>query len=143
MRSAIKIGGGSLSARTGIVTDQNGQPAPNNWSTKMDLKQVRELFDYDPSTGYLRWKLSLNPRIKVGSIAGKGTPKGYVYVGIGGKHYAAHCLIWLLVTGRWPKDQMDHINHIRNDNRLSNLREATNSENQLSRWRRWRRAQWV
>ena len=33
------------------------------------------------------------------------------------------------MTGKWPKERMDHINHIRKDNRWLNLRETTNQEN--------------
>lgn len=43
--------------------------------------------------------------------------------------YKAHRVIWLLVVGYWPKDEIDHINQIRDDNRWVNLREVTRTEN--------------
>jgi hypothetical protein len=45
----------------------------------------------------------------------------------------AHRVIWAMAHGRWPTDQIDHINGARDDNRLENLREATQDENQHNR----------
>ncbi len=53
---------------------------------------------------------------------------GYIYVLVG-KHYAAHRIAWLLMTGEWPKADIDHRNKNRADNRWVNLREATRSQN--------------
>ena len=36
---------------------------------------------------------------------------------------------WFYVYGRWPRDEIDHINRIRSDNRIVNLREATHHQN--------------
>ena len=37
------------------------------------------------------------------------------------------------MTGKWPENDIDHINVARGDNRFSNLREATRSENLRNR----------
>jgi len=88
-----------------------------------DQEYLKETFNYNPFTG-LFYKLS-DPLI----IAGHSHPKGYVQICIKGKSYLAHRLAWLYTKGRWPKDQIDHINCIKSDNRIENLREATNTEN--------------
>lgn len=47
--------------------------------------------------------------------------------------YKAHQLAVLYVTGRWPKEQVDHENGVRHQNNWGNLREATNSQNNANR----------
>jgi len=59
--------------------------------------------------------------------------KGYFRGNISGHKYRAHRVIWAMVTGSWPADQIDHINHVRSDNRWQNLREANNQINQRNR----------
>lgn len=46
-------------------------------------------------------------------------------------HYN-HRLAFLYMTGRFPKDEIDHINHIKDDNRWCNLRECTRSKNMMN-----------
>ncbi len=93
-------------------------------------ERVRELFNYDPETGFLTWRATTSNRVKVGDRAGCLRADGYWYIKVDGVMYGAHRVIWLLVYGAWPSDQTDHINGNRGDNRLGNLRECTVSENQ-------------
>jgi hypothetical protein len=100
-----------------------------------DLTQadVRALFNYDPETGALTRAKAPHPRFRVGEIVGYPDTKGYLRVGIRGRLYSAHRLIWLYVTGAWPQFEIDHINHQTGDNRWANLREATPSQNSCNR----------
>jgi hypothetical protein len=102
--------------------------------------QLRTLLDYDPATGIFIWKwrddvtLQENAR-HAGHVAGS-TQDSYTRIDIHARHYAAHRLAWLYVHGRWPKEQIDHINRNRTDNRIANLREATHGQNSVNRpWR--------
>lgn len=90
---------------------------------------LREMLDYDPSTGELTWKVKANKRFKIGDRALSLDGHGYLRVMIHGRHYQAHRLAWLHVHGRWPDQQIDHINGSRADNRLCNLREANQTQN--------------
>ncbi len=54
---------------------------------------------------------------------------GYAYVSIGGESMQAHRAAWMIMTGRWPSQMIDHINGVRADNRWGNLRECSNTQN--------------
>lgn len=55
--------------------------------------------------------------------------RGYIQACVLRHRLLAHRVAWLLGTGDWPKDQIDHINGDRSDNRIGNLREVSNAEN--------------
>lgn len=97
--------------------------------TQMRLK---ELLLYDPETGVFTWLSKPNRSIRMGDVAGC-MASGYRQIKIDGRLYRAHRLAWLYVHGKWPADQIDHINGVRDDNRIVNLREATQSQNQQNR----------
>jgi len=92
---------------------------------------LKELFIYNPDTGlFIRRKQVRGPNGRIGNIAGhKDKSNGYVKIGVNGKSYKAHRLVWLYMYGKFPSNQLDHINHNRSDNRLSNLREVSMAEN--------------
>jgi len=54
---------------------------------------------------------------------------GYLMGQIFGRAYKAHRVMWALKYGKWPENQIDHINGIRNDNRICNLKSVNQSEN--------------
>ena len=88
---------------------------------------VRSLFDY--KDGVLYWKVSTTNSITVGQVAGTATnDAGYKIVGIGGKTYRAHRIIFLYHHGYIP-NKIDHIDNNRSNNKIENLRPATNEEN--------------
>lgn len=96
--------------------------------TELTQDRVRELFCYDPSTGFFSRLVSVGSR-RVGETGGNLSAIGYIIISIDNKKYYAHRLAWLYVYGIWPPHETDHINLNRADNRISNLRAATRSEN--------------
>jgi hypothetical protein len=99
----------------------------------MDASLARELFDYDPETGLLTWRVDRPQRIKAGMIAGSMHKAGYIRVKVHGKSYGVHRVIFLWVTGRWPKVDVDHEDLNKANNRWKNLREATLAQNRYNR----------
>lgn len=69
----------------------------------------------------------------VGREAGTKHRKGYIYIKIGQRKYAAHRLAFMYMEGTWPEHEVDHINRVKDDNRWENLRRVTNLENASNR----------
>jgi len=92
--------------------------------------ELKEQVAYNPITGVFTRKIALCNKVKVGDVAGFAHKENsYIHIRVKKKKYKAHRLAWLYMTGKWPKNQIDHKNHIRDDNRWINLREATYQEN--------------
>lgn len=109
--------------------------------SELSQECLKECLNYNPDTGIFTWEVrpvghfknemscrSTNTRM-AGKVCGYSDHEGYFSITIGCKLYRAHRLAWLYMTGKWPKDQMDHIDHDRKNNRWVNLREATRKEN--------------
>lgn len=104
------------------------------WSLGMlTFEQANERLAYDPETGGFTWKIR-SRKTKVGSIAGSvkisDSGKKYRLIGLFGRHYKSHRLAWLLMTGSFPDQQLDHIDGDGCNNKWSNLRAVTPQENQ-------------
>lgn len=97
---------------------------------KLGAERARELFSYDPETGELRWRVARGSRTFPGDLAGTIRPDGYVQVRVDGVFHLGHRLVWLILTGNWPVQFIDHINGSRRDNRRTNLRDVSRKCNQ-------------
>src|SRR5215472_932811 len=104
-----------------------------NGHNDLSPELIKSYFDYSPETGQLRWIDRPARRIHIGDIAGFPDDQSRIKIGIGGKEYFAHRIIWVWVTGKWPDKEIDHINENPSDNRWANLREATPSQNHRNR----------
>lgn len=93
--------------------------------------KLKQIFSYNKDTGELIRIWSHHKRF-IGKRAGCITPKGYRLVSIGTKTYWEHRLIWLYVTGEFPKT-IDHKNGVKDDNKWENLRNASNIQNGYNR----------
>lgn len=107
---------------------------PKTTATTLTAERARELLIYDPETGAFRWRTSRR-KASAGAIAGSTDVDGYWQIKIDRRNYRGHRVAWLIMTGAWPPDQVDHENLIPGDNRWANLRLATRSQNQANRGR--------
>lgn len=103
---------------------------------------LRQLLRYAPETGKLFWLprgpewfgptgcVSWNARF-AGQEAFTALDGGSAFHGfVLGAKCKAHRVIWALVTGEWPSDEIDHIDCDRKNNKWANLRSATRTQNQ-------------
>jgi hypothetical protein len=104
-------------------------------------RYLRECFIYRTRTGDLYWRerprahfpsekswRAFN-RLWPGKLAGLVERRyGYRLITINHRLYFAHRIIWKLMTGKDPTDQIDHIDMIRNNNAWDNLREANHTQ---------------
>jgi hypothetical protein len=96
-------------------------------------KLLHELFLY--KDGKLFWKKEpKSGRVKAGDRAGSSGKNAYRTVGVDGKYYMEHRLIWRM---HHPKGEMpfvlDHIDGDILNNRIENLRAVSQKENQQNR----------
>lgn len=99
-------------------------------SNSISQAQLRDLFDY--ADGRLLWRIS-RQRIQRGAAAGCVGRDGRIRVGIDGKLYLLHRLIWAWHHGPLGAMEIDHINCDHTDNRIENLRLATRSQNNANK----------
>ena len=96
------------------------------------MKTLKDIFDYNPISGEIRWKVSRGPK-RAGDFAGCIDSNGYRKLHYDGQSLYGHRIAWILSNGPIPpKMEIDHINGNRADNRLENLRVVSVSENQLN-----------
>lgn len=106
--------------------------------TDITIGYIRNTLSYDPDTGIFRWKSRDDVRLSIrhifkGQEAGIIAKNGYRVIRIMSQHFLGQRLAWVIMTGEWPKEEMDHINGVRADNRWTNLRSATKSQNCVNR----------
>lgn len=111
----------------------------NTLSVKLSIltqERVKKVYDYNAETGKLTYKIQLASNTPIGKEAGTIKDHGYRVVRVDNIEYLAHRLIWLYMTGQWPKNQIDHIDLNKSNNTWNNLREATVSQNGINAYLR-------
>lgn len=102
-----------------------------------NIEELRKVFDYNPNTGVITWKVDIidslgrKTRAEAGSTSGYIDTLGYRVIQYKGKEYKAHRLAWALYHGYWPEVINHRCNKVesRSDNRLSNLQDTTQRVN--------------
>lgn len=98
------------------------------------MQYVRHNLAYDPISGDFRWLKTGSGR-HVGGLAGSvfvnntGNCVSYRSIGVCGQYFRAHRLAFLLMTGRWPRGQVDHIDGNGLNNAWRNLEDVSPAVN--------------
>jgi hypothetical protein len=109
----------------------------------LTVDRLREVLNYDPETGKFTWlrrSIDQLPTVchgKIWNVRWAGMVAGslckeYLAISIDKRLHKAHRLAFLWMTGKWPENEVDHINGKKVDNRWVNLRDVdhrTNSQN--------------
>lgn len=96
-----------------------------------DYARMAAVFQYCPETGEVWSKVQRGPfppGRKVGGVfqPRKGTP--YLRMRFDGHNFLLHRVAWLLMTGEWPRGEVDHADGNGLNNVWANLRLASRSE---------------
>lgn len=107
---------------------------------------LRQLLDYDPDTGALRWKYRASEFCTSAAewkrwnkqFAGREafitvTGAGYLRGNVLGICIFAHRVVWAIVYGEWPDGEIDHIDGDPSNNRIANLRAVRSADNNRNR----------
>jgi len=100
---------------------------------RLTQQRVQELLEYDEHSGEFRWRVTKNPNIRKGEVAGCQARSEYWSIHIDGRNYRAHQLAWLYVKGEWGRPLIDHRDGNPLNNRWTNLRLATHTNNAANR----------
>jgi len=97
---------------------------------KKELTQqiLQEYLHYDAITGHFTWKKKHCNKVIPGNRAGS-ICRGKRVINFAGCVHHEHRLVWLYMTGSYPKGHIDHIDHNEQNNAFSNLRDVTQKEN--------------
>jgi HNH endonuclease len=95
----------------------------------LTAKYLRTILRYNKRTGLFTWRINKGPTARKNGIAGSYNGQGYRDIMIDGTTYRASRLAFLYVNGRWPKNDVDHIDANRTNDAWKNLRPATRGQN--------------
>lgn len=72
---------------------------------EVTVKEIEELFKYDPKSGLLTWRISRGRAI-AGSEVGYSFNGNEAFTKLNGKAMKVSHLIWILMTGEFPKERL-------------------------------------
>lgn len=102
-----------------------------NPAKEIPVSELHRLFDYDPETGILKWRVKPAKNMVAGTVAGSLTSNGYLSVRVNYQATLVHRICYAMHHGQWPAGLVDHgpLSPVKTDNRAANLRLADKAQN--------------
>lgn len=92
----------------------------------MNADRIRALLRYDPETGKFHWRTGR----EAGTVISEDGRRG---ITIERRRYPSARLAWLIMTGEWPVNEIDHKDRDSSNDAWENLREASRTQNLANR----------
>ena len=105
---------------------------------QLTAERLRELLDYDPTSGVFTRRVYARGGHYPGTAAGSvdvSRGQARVRLSVDGVYYVAHRLAWLHFYGGWPSGEVDHIDGNATRNAISNLRIAPSRSAQMHNYK--------
>lgn len=93
------------------------------------IAELVRIFRYDPESGILYNRIRRGTTAPAGVQTGTKGAGGYLVVRVNRVLYKVHRIIWLMVYGKEPDGDIDHIDGCPSNNRIINLRCVSASTN--------------
>jgi len=117
----------------------------NTRTNILSYQQAHQWFRYDETDGNLYWKMRPSKKVNSGNKAGCKEENGYIVIGLKGRIYKAHNIIYIMCHGENsipPDKTVDHKDKNGYNNKIDNLRLATARQQKINQNRRgfhWRK----
>lgn len=94
----------------------------------LTYERLLEVLNYEPDTGYFRWKVRTSNRTHVGDRAGVVNALGYRFITIDREKVQASRLAWFYTHGEWPQGDIRFNNNDTDNCAIGNLRDISKIE---------------
>jgi hypothetical protein len=88
-------------------------------------EEALALFDYQPESGCLLWRVRRGPNAQIGQVAGSTLTSGYRSVYFNGRQEYVSRVVWLIHNGDWPTYEIGFKDEDRGNTRIRNLYEIS------------------
>lgn len=100
---------------------------------RLRVDRLREVLRYDETSGFLYWRFQKPGRLKAGQRAGTTRKDGRRKVTVDYITQLENRVVWAIVHGYFPVEEIDHKDTNPSNNSLSNLRRATRAQNEMNK----------
>lgn len=95
----------------------------------MSIDDLLREYIYDADSGFLLRTVRFGARVDPYRSFNSKNNAGYYSVTVSKRRVGLHIATWAYHNGKWPEDEIDHIDRNKDNYRIENLRESTSGQN--------------